>query len=363
VGSEAVGSAGFRIVGAHTDSPNLRLKPKPDHSCEGYSQWAVEVYGGVLLSTWLDRDLGLSGRVVVQVGDDMEERLLLIDRPVARIPNLAIHLNRSVNKDGLMLNRQSHMVPLVGLEGSEHSLKSVIANELGCAEDQIMSWDLGLHDVQAPSLGGLSEDFIFSPRLDNQASCHAATEALCSLDEAHRSTAVMVLFDHEECGSTSGRGAASSLLANVLRQLERNAHDAAHTQWEQAVANSYMVSVDMAHGVHPNYAERHDSLHKPVINGGPVIKSNVNMRYATDAVSSARFKKICMDRGIPFQEFINRNDLACGTTIGPISAAELAIPTIDVGSAMLSMHSIREQGGAEDVAWMIDALSGVFSST
>ena len=363
VGSEPIGSAGFRIIGAHTDSPNLRLKPRPDLTREGYDQWAVEVYGGVLLSTWMDRDLGISGRVVVQDKDTLAERLIRIDRPIARIPNLAIHLNRSVNKDGLKLNAQTHMNPMVGLEAGGHGLKDVIAKELDCSFENILSWDLGLHDVQAPSLGGLSDDFVFAPRLDNQASCHAAVRALTSLSEPSSSTAVVVLFDHEECGSTSGRGAASSLLLNVLRQIERATAGATGSAWEQAVANSFTVSVDMAHGVHPNYSDRHDSLHKPVLNAGPVIKTNVNMRYATDAVSSAWFKRICNERGVPTQEFINRNDLACGSTIGPISAAELAIPTLDIGSAMLSMHSIREQGGAQDVAWMIEALAGALTQT
>ena len=351
MGQKAPADAGFRLLGAHTDSPNLRLKPNADYEKEGYLQWGVEAYGGVLLATWADRDLGLSGRVAVQRDGEFDEA-------IARIPNLAIHLNRKVNDDGLVLNKQTHLPPMLGLSnGSTNTLKSLLAARLGCGEDDVLSWDLMLHDVQKPTLGGLSNEFIFAPRLDNQASCYPALMALINLSDSIDATAVTVLFDHEECGSGSDIGAGSVMLRDVLTQLERNHTERAPGGVERAAANSFMLSADMAHGVHPNYADKHDDNHKPMMNAGPVIKTNVNQRYATDSQSAALFKQACLEADVPIQEYINRTDLACGSTIGPISSAQLGIRTVDVGGAMLSMHSIREQAGAKDVDWMITAMA------
>lgn len=362
LGSAPPAAAGFRIVGAHTDSPNLRLKPRPEVVKEGYVQWGVEVYGGALLSTWLDRDLGISGRVAVRGPGGVELRLVRVDRPIARIPNLAIHLDREVNDRGLVLNRQTHLAPIVALAaggGADSALQTLLAAEGGCASEELLGWDLGLHDVQPPVVGGLNGEFVFSPRLDNQASCFSALEALLATTDVPRSTAVVALFDHEEVGSGSERGAASTLLGSVLARLEEEHEDRAPGGLRRAAASSLCVSVDMAHGVHPNYADKHEPSHKPLLNGGPVVKTNVGMRYATDAETAARFRAACHAEEVPVQDFVTRSDLACGTTIGPITASGLGIRTVDVGCPMLSMHSIREQCGARDVVWMTRVLGRV----
>jgi aspartyl aminopeptidase len=360
-GKSAPANRGFRILGAHTDSPNLRLKPQPEYDKEGYLQWGVEVYGGAIVATWADRDLGLCGQVALRRNGELSQELIRIDRPIARIANLAIHLNREVNDKGLVLNKQDHLPPMIGLgsTGETSQLLQQIGKELDCAPDDVLGWDLCLFDVQAPSLGGLNDEFVFAPRLDNQASCYSALEALCSLTDPPESTAIVVLFDHEECGSRSERGADSTLLRNLLARLERDHPEQAAGGLERAVTNSFQVSADMAHGVHPNFADRHDAQHKPRLNGGPVIKTNVNMRYATNAVTAARFREACQSENVPVQEFVNRSDLACGSTIGPISASALSIPTVDVGNAMLSMHSIREQSGAQDVDRMTRVMARI----
>ncbi len=365
-GSASPVEGGFRIVGAHTDSPNLRIKPNPESNKEHYVQWGVEPYGGVLLATWADRDLGLSGRVTIEKGAEFRTELLRIDRAIARIPNLAIHLNRKVNDEGLTLNKHKHLPPVVAIAGEKEEgnrLLNLLGTELGVDPETICGWDLGLHHTHKPTIGGLDDEFVFAPRLDNQASCYSALEALIAQTETPESTAVIALFDHEEVGSCSERGAASTLLRNTLCQLIRNHVAQAEGGIERATARSYMVSADMAHGVHPNYADLHDGLHKPVLNGGPVIKSNVNLRYSTDAETAARFRAACRAENVPYQEFVNRSDLACGSTIGPISSAALAIRSVDVGCAMLSMHSIREQAGAHDIDGMTRVMTRILSDT
>jgi len=362
--------AGFRLLGAHTDSPNLRIKPRPDAAAEGYVRWGVEVYGGVLLATWPDRDLGLAGRVFVRgEGDQAEERLFSIDEPVARIPNVAIHLNRGVNKDGLALNEQKQIVPLMGLIAPDGDAKAVLedgdARRFGKWLEQkldaeVLSWDIGLFDTQAPARGGLAGEFIFSARLDNQASCFAALSALCEAQTA-AATQVMVLFDHEEVGSRSSHGAMGSWLRDTLARLEREHVESAAGGVERALASSWLISLDMAHGIHPNYSDLHEPLHKPALNGGPVIKEHAEQRYATDAETSARFRLAAEKEDVPVQDFVIRTDMACGSTIGPISSAQLGVRTIDVGSAMLSMHSIREQCGAADGEMLTKVLRRVLT--
>ena len=348
-GSVSPSAAGFRILGAHTDSPNLRIKPKPDVKKSGYRQWCVETYGGVLLSTWMDRDLGVSGRVYVR-GDDgkPEARLFRCDKPIARIPNLAIHLNRTVGTSGLLLDKQKHMPPLVGLEDVD-CFSDWLRAQLGV--DEVLSWDLGLMDLQAPCVGGIDESFIFSPRIDNQASCFVSLSALLEAKTVE-CTQVVVLFDHEEVGSRSHSGAMGAFLRDSLSRIEGNYVGRAAGGMERAIPNSLLVSLDMAHGVHPNYADKHEPNHAPVMNGGPVIKEHVEQRYATDGETSAWFKDLCHSQEVPVQDFVIKTSLACGSTIGPISAGELGIRTIDVGNAMLSMHSIREQAGNKDTAYL-----------
>lgn len=358
-GTAPPAASGFRLLGAHTDSPNLRLKPRPDLDGEGYRRWGVEVYGGVILATWLDRDLGVSGRVFVR-GDDGKPaaKLLRVDRPVARIPNLAIHLNRTVNDEGLKVNAQRHLPPVLGLtaEGEKQDFKAWLSGELGGAD--VLSWDLGFHDVQAPTLGGLGNEFVFSARLDNQASCFCSLAALLQAQPSS-ATQVAVLFDHEEIGSRSAHGAMGAFLKDVLIRIERDHKEPGKGGFERAIAKSFLVSLDMAHGVHPGHADIHEPNHKPALNGGPVIKEHVEQRYATDGETSARFKLACEAEEVPYQDFVIRSDLACGSTIGPISAAGLGVKTVDVGNAMLSMHSIREQCGAHDSEMLVKVLKRV----
>jgi aspartyl aminopeptidase len=350
---------GYRIVGAHTDSPNLRLKPKPAYTKEGYGQLGVEVYGGALVNSWLDRDLGLAGRVVVREKAGLRTRLVRIDRPIARVPQLAIHLDRDVVERGLVLNKQEHLAPVTGLGADPLDVTALCAAELSIAKEGVAGLDLMLYDVVPPTLGGAADELLFSARLDNQAMCHAAVRAL--IDVAARADGgdvvpVIALFDHEEVGSGSAQGAASALLPRVLERvsgLGGRSRDDHH----RLLSGSLCVSADMAHAVHPNYADRHEARHKPVLNGGPVIKVNAQQRYATSAATSALFADLCAQADAPVQHYAHRTDLPCGTTIGPITATLLGIPTVDVGNPMLSMHSIREMAGARDHDPMIAVMA------
>jgi len=368
VGAEPPASSGFRIIGAHTDSPNLRLKPQPDVDAHGYRQLAVEPYGGVLLHTWLDRDLSLAGRVTLARGERVETVLVDFERPLLRIPNLAIHLFREINEEGLKLNPQEHVVPVLGL-GEGPAVTALIASELrarghaDAAPESVLAFDLMLYDTQPSARAGAAGEFVLAPRLDNLASCHAALCALTGASPAPARatpcTRLIALFDHEEVGSRSAQGAAGPLLPEVLTRIVSGFKGGEPQGLERAVEHSLLVSADMAHGVHPNYASRHDAQHRPLLGRGPVIKSNASQCYATDAVSAGHFTRLCRRAGIEPQYFASRSDLRCGSTIGPITAANVGLRTIDVGNPMLSMHSCREMAGAADVEPMIDVL-GMF---
>ncbi len=356
MGTHPIPEAGFRLVGAHTDSPNFRLKPRPEYIREGYRQWGVEVYGGVLEYTWFDRDLGLSGRAILRGPNGTTVlRNLRIDRPIARIPSLAIHLNRDVRTSGFLPNAQQHLPPVLGLfeQDAPNTLASLVSQALDIDPADFLGGDLMLHDIQVPVVGGIHNEFVFAPRLDNQASCFTALEALVSQTETVAATTGIVLFDHEEVGSTSSSGAGGQLLVRILNRVLAAAEVQAPGGLARASAQSLVISADMAHGVHPNYADRHDPNHKPTLNGGVVIKSNANQRYSTNAETAARVQLAAEAEGVSVQSFITRTDLACGTTIGPLASAELGVRSVDIGAAMLSMHSIREQTGAADVDAMI----------
>lgn len=365
VGERSPVEAGFRLVGAHTDSPNLRLKPRPVSAREGYAQLAVEVYGGVLLHSWLDRDLGVAGRLVVEgEGGALETKLARLHGPVARVPSLAIHLDREVNDRGLLLNKQHHLAPLLGLgdaEAAREKLLARLADSCGVSASRVRGFDLGLYDLTAPVVGGLEGEFVFAARLDNLGSCHAAVSALVGAPSRSVTTRVVGLFDHEEVGSESAQGAAGSFLRDVLARLVEEMEGRVRAGLERAAAASFCVSADMAHAVHPNYAEKHEPRHMPVLGRGPVVKSNVQQRYATDGLTAARFRALCAEAKAPCQDFVTRTDLACGTTIGPIVSSRLGIATVDVGNPMLSMHSSREQCGAADVGAMVAALACHFA--
>ncbi|MFF9866454.1 M18 family aminopeptidase [Streptomyces sp. NPDC013953] len=346
----------FRIIGAHTDSPNLRVKPRPDSGAHGWRQVAVETYGGTLLNTWLDRDLGLAGRLTLRDGT---HRLVNVDRPLLRVPQLAIHLDRQAN-EGLKLDRQRHMQPIWGLgdDVREGDLIAFVAGEAGVAADDVAGWDLMVHSVEAPAYLGRDRELVAGPRMDNLLSVHAGAAALAAVAALDDLAYIPVLaaFDHEENGSESDTGAQGPLLGTVL---ERSvfARGGGYEDRARAFAGTVCLSSDTGHAVHPNYAERHDPTHHPRANGGPILKVNVNQRYATDGSGRAVFAAACEKAGVPWQTFVSNNDMPCGTTIGPITAARHGIRTVDIGVAILSMHSARELCGADDPFLLANALT------
>ncbi|MCM2578014.1 M18 family aminopeptidase [Streptomyces meridianus] len=349
-------STPFRIVGAHTDSPNLRVKPTPDTGSQGWRQIAVEIYGGTLLNTWLDRDLGLSGRLTLRGG---AHRLVSVDRPLLRVPQLAVHLDRSVNADGLKLDKQRHMTPVWGLgDVDEGDLIRFVADEAGVDADDVTGWDLMVHSVEAPAYLGRDRELLAGPRMDNLLSVHAGTAALAAVAGNERLPYIPVLaaFDHEENGSQSDTGAEGPLLGNVL---ERSvfARGGGYEDKARAFAGTVCLSSDTGHAVHPNYAERHEPGHHPMPNGGPILKVNVNQRYATDGSGRAVFADACERADVPWQSFVSNNSMPCGTTIGPITAARHGIATVDIGVAILSMHSARELCGADDPFLLANVLA------
>ncbi|GGT39055.1 putative M18 family aminopeptidase 2 [Streptomyces kurssanovii] len=346
----------FRIVGAHTDSPNLRVKPLPDTGAYGWRQVAVEIYGGTLLNTWLDRDLGLAGRLTLRDGS---HRLVNIDRALLRVPQLAVHLDRSVNTDGLKLDRQRHMQPIWGLgDVEEGDLIRFLEAESGIPQGEVTGWDLMAHSVEPPAYLGRDRELLAGPRMDNLVSVHAGTAALTAVSASSELPFIPVLaaFDHEENGSQSDTGADGPLLGSVL---ERSvfARGGSFEDRARAFAGTVCLSSDTGHAVHPNYGERHDPTHHPRANGGPILKVNVNQRYATDGQGRAYFAAACEKAGVPWQTFVSNNAMPCGTTIGPITAARHGIHTVDIGIAILSMHSARELCGADDPYLLANALA------
>jgi aspartyl aminopeptidase len=359
-GAHHQAGAGFRIVGAHTDSPNLRVKPHADTGRAGYRQVGVEVYGGALLNSWLDRDLGLSGRVVVRGEHGPEERLLLVDRPLLRVPQLAIHLDRDVTAKGLVLNPQQHLSPIWGLgDPTPGGFAAFVAGQLDVAPGALLGWDLMAHDLTPSCLAGVDEELVSAPRLDNLCSSWAGVEALIAATAGEAELAqipLLVLFDHEEVGSTSHRGADSTLVPALTERIVLGL-GGGREELLRALAASVCCSADNAHATHPNYVDRHEPGHQITLNGGPVLKVNANARYATDAASAASFVQACEQAGVPHQCYAHRSDLPCGSTIGPVTAARLGIPTFDVGAPQLAMHSARELGGADDPAHYTAAMA------
>lgn len=367
VGALSPAEGGFRIAGAHTDSPNLRVKPLPDVCREGYQQLAVEPYGGVLLHTWLDRDLRLAGRVSFEREGRLRSALIDFDRPLLRIPNLAIHLYRELRRDGFKVDEQKHTVPVIGLEGAPE-LAALVVEELrrqgegDLTPADLRGWDLMTADCQPSAFAGTGGEFVAAPRLDNLASCHAALSALLAAGDAPlpSSTRMVVLYDHEEVGSRSAQGAGGTFLSDALERIVSGFEKPEPQGLARAAARSMLISADMAHAVHPNYADRHEPGHRPLLGGGPVVKVNAGQSYASDAATIGLFTSLCRQLGIEPQHFVTRSDLRCGSTIGPISAARVGIRTVDVGNPMLSMHSCREMAGRADVVPMIEVLTSFF---
>jgi len=363
-GRSSLLDGGIRLAGVHTDSPCLRIRPRPTRHSQGYAQFNVETYGGVLLHPWYDRDLSVAGRVT---GADADGQLVstLVDfrDPIAFIPSLAIHLDREANK-GRNINPQTELSPVVLRPGDGESfdLEQVLLERINAGGNgsiaRVLSWDLLLYDTQPPARIGLRGEFIASARLDNLLSTYVALRALIAAGDEHAS--MIVCNDHEEVGSVSASGAQGTFLRTALERLIAN-EDSRADAFPRVVQQSLMLSIDNSHGVHPNFADKHDSEHRPLLNGGPVVKSNANQRYAGGSAAVALFRSLCERTGVPCQWFANRADLACGSTIGPLTAAELGIPVLDIGVAQFGMHSIRELAGSEDPDYLLTCVTEFFN--
>jgi aspartyl aminopeptidase len=357
----ATTATAFHILGAHTDSPSFKLKPRPTTGRFGWLQAGVEVYGGPLLNSWLDRELQLAGRLVLLDGTEA----LVSTGPLLRFPQLAIHLDRSAN-DGLVLDKQQHMNPVWGLGDPEQAdLIELLAARAGQDADAVAGYDIVVADTQAPARFGASGEFFASGRLDNLSSVHAGLTALITATAGPAAPgapiAVLAAFDHEEVGSASRSGASGPFLEDVLSRIS-DGLGATASEHRRALAASFCVSADAGHAVHPNYPERHDPANHPVLNGGPLLKINANQRYATDGAGAAAWARICAQAEVPYQEFVSHNGVPCGSTIGPLTATRLGIRTVDVGIPLLSMHSARELCGAEDPQRLAKASEVFFAS-
>jgi aspartyl aminopeptidase len=361
IGQNSLPISGFNMVGAHTDSPGLRLKPHAAFSSDGLIRIGVEVYGGPILATFADRDLSMAGRVNVRIANGFETRLIKFDKPLLRLPNLAIHMNREVNDKGLKFNKQTELPLLFGesANGIEADAQFLghIAKSIKVEVKDIINFELNVFDTQKGIIWGANQEFIADSQLDNLASCHAALSALLA-NKKPNNTAICALFDHEEVGSESSTGASGSFLADIVERISLHLNK---EEKLRALANSFFISADMAHAFHPNHAGSYEPCHHVHINKGPVIKTNANQRYATNAESAARFIRLCEHAGVPYQEYAHRTDLGCGSTIGPIVASRLGVASVDVGSPMWAMHSVRESTGVLDHAYMIKVLTTYYS--
>ncbi|MEE4355493.1 MAG: M18 family aminopeptidase [Desulfococcaceae bacterium] len=356
LGKPELHRSGIRMCGAHTDSPCLKIKPRPEMLRHSYLQLGVEVYGGALLNPWFDRDLSLAGRVsYINWRDEIESGLVDFRRPLALIPSLAIHLDREANKNR-SINPQEELPPLLLQipDGNAPDFREMLLMQLKkehphLAPAQVLDYEISLYDTQPPALTGLEQDFISGARLDNLMSCYTGLRAL--LHSGEKESALLVCSDHEEVGSSTAAGAQGTFLPAVLERICPDAEDRM-----RMICRSLMISADDAHGIHPNYAGKYDSQHGPILNRGPVIKFNAGRRYATDSESAALFRHLCMKAGVPVQEFVMRADMVCGSTIGPIAATQIGIKTVDVGIPVFAMHSIRETAGARDAYFLFQVL-------
>jgi aspartyl aminopeptidase len=350
-------SAPFRIVGGHTDSPNLRVKQHPDRFVSGWQVVALQPYGGAWLNSWLDRDLGISGRLSVRTGDAIEHHLIRIDEPVLRVPQLAIHL--AEDRKSVSLDPQRHVNAVWGVGSGTRSFLGYVADRAGVAMSDVLGADLMTHDLTPSTLAGAGNELLSAPRLDNQATCYAGLEAFLAAEQRGH-VPVLALFDHEEVGSQSDHGAQSELLLTVLERITLAA-GGGREEFLRRLPGSMVASGDMAHATHPNYPERHEPGHPIEVNAGPVLKVQPNLRYATDGRTAAAFALACAQADVPLQRYEHRADLPCGSTIGPMTSARTGIPTVDVGAAQLAMHSAREVMGAADVAAYAAALQAFMS--
>ena len=365
VGKGDIAENGFKIIGAHTDSPGFRIKPNPEITVENtYVKLNTEVYGGPILNTWFDRPLGIAGRVILKGKSALKPRVELvnINKPVLIIPSLAIHMNRSVN-EGYNFNRQKDTLPLVGFVNEELEKKgylmSLLTDELGVSEDEILDFDLFLYEYEKGCVMGINEELISAGKLDDQWMVFAGIKALINSTDID-STKVMICIDNEEIGSLTAQGAQSKLIRGTLERiaiaLGKNSEE-----FFRAVSNSIMISADLAHAVHPNLSEKHDPTNRPLLGNGPVLKIAASGSYSTEGVAAGIFESVCKEANVPVQKFVNRSDVRGGTTIGPMSAADLCIPVIDMGAPLIGMHSIRELASVKDNFYTIEAFTKFFS--
>jgi aspartyl aminopeptidase len=353
--------SGFKMMGAHTDSPCLHVKPQPEKIVEGLCQLGVEVYGGALLNPWFDRDLSMAGRVsFVDSNNDLQHSLVNFEKAIAVIPSLAIHLDREANKNRTV-NQQTHLPPILmqGENKADFDFRSLLKQQLLKQSPtldvaKVLDHEISLYDTQRAAITGLNDDFISSARLDNLLSCFVGLEALLASDEQQAS--LLVCTDHEEVGSLSTSGAQGPFLESVLLRLSTS-----HEDYHRMIQNSLLISVDNAHAIHPNYADMHDEEHGPKLNAGPVIKSNANQRYATNSETSAFFRQLCAQANVPVQDFVVRSDLGCGSTIGPITAGNIGVKTLDVGLPSYAMHSIREHAGSRDAHMLCQVMTQFYN--
>ena len=369
LGRKPLAETGFHMICAHSDSPTFRVKPHAEMTGEGgLVRLNTEVYGGPILSTWFDRPLTLAGRVIVRGKDAMspETMLMHVRRPLLQISNLAIHFNRQVN-DGVKLSKQKDMLPLLGLINDEleqgNLLMNVIVEELSkqrpVSHEDILDFDLYLADTQPACTFGVHDEFISSGRLDDLSMCFAGLEALIAAPESD-TTQVLAIFDNEETGSQTKQGAGSPFLASMLMRIARQQSGSEEAYW-QAVERAFMISADNAHAFHPNYAEKYDPTNHPMLGGGPAIKFNASQKYASDAVSAAIFAEICRKAGVPCQRFVNHSDVAGGSTLGNILASTVPLRGVDMGNAILGMHSCRETGSVADHEYCVRAFTEFYS--
>lgn len=352
VGKGEIEDDGFRIVGAHTDSPTFRIKPDPEITVVGkYLKLNTEVYGGPILSTWADRPLSMAGRVSVKTQNPLKPKEVLIDmeKPIMIIPNLAIHMNRKVN-EGVKINPQIDTLPLLATINDkfekENFIMELIAEKIGVKAEDILDFELYLYTVEKGSLIGLNEEFISIGKLDDLAMVHAGVYGLID-SKIGNATNVLVCFDNEEVGSTTKQGAASPMLRIILERIAISMGKDKEDYY-RGLSNSFLISSDMAHSVHPNFTQKQDLTNRPVINGGPAIKIAASQSYTSDSSSSAVYEGLCKSVNVPVQKFVNRSDERGGSTIGPISSTQLDIPSVDIGNPILGMHSVRELGGVLD---------------
>ena len=364
IGRQPMAEAGFRMICAHCDSPTFRIKPNAEMTCEGgIVKLNTEVYGGPIMSTWFDRPLTIAGRVIVRGNDALNPKTLLlhVKRPLLQISNLAIHFNRQVN-DGVKLSKQKDMLPILGIINDElergNLLMNIICGELNIKPEQILDFDLYLTDATPACTFGVHDEFLSSGRLDDLSMCFAGLEAMIDTDTTD-ATKVLAIFDNEETGSQTKQGAGSPFLSMMLQRIAQ-AQSGSAEAWYQAIERAFMISADNAHAWHPNYSEKYDPTNHPVLGGGPVIKFNAAQKYASDAVSAAVFAEICREAEVPCQRFVNHSDVAGGSTLGNILASSIPLRGVDMGNAILAMHSCRETGSVADHLYTVKAFTQFF---